>query len=246
MSDDLSIPDGVYKDAKRLIKFLATPIIKPFQQNSQQKSILRSFSDDFLNHSNDNTNTISYFHWEEEDEIWQKGNGLMCSSTYGELHSLWANPDMFVIYEAHLKRFIDHGGSIRRVFLVGGELADPVRLCLLQRALLRHEMLGFKPRILSILDLKKELRELGINCTMVAVINGRVSYFFRFPESSDPLMIRTIDKKSIFKAEETSLNLWKKAEEFPTWYQRQKYKLSSELIKQVELEASAVSNVSAG
>lgn len=244
MSDKLSIPEGVYQDVKRLIRAAVQPIVRPILDNWQRRLKLRSFSHEFVGHPVSTSNFIDYFVWHEDDADWQEGNGFLGVATYGEVLRLWTNSDYFVTYEARLLRFIRRGGETRRIFLLGPGLADPIRLWALQRTLLRHERLGFSPRVRSVLDLRAEIKRIAINCDMFGVLNGRIAYFLRFPASGAPIMLRTIDKKIVLKAENCFRRLLKNAEKFQIWYQRQKTKPPPELLKQVELDIAAVENVS--
>lgn len=239
-----SVKEGIYQDIKKVIKYVAKPVVQPIRKKWQRQRDLQSFSSDLVKHHHSITNFIDYFAWHEDDTDWQKGNGVLNATTYGELLNLWTNVNLFVTYEARLLRFKNRGGEIQRVFVIGGELVDPIRLWAFQRTLIRHKELEFSPRVISILDLRAEVKRMGINCDMFGTLNGSIAYFFKFPLVKDPIMLRTIDKKIVRKAEFCFSKFWEKAEDFEKWYQRQKTKLPKELLNQVSIDCETVRNVS--
>lgn len=241
---DLGLPtEGLYEDAKRLVHAVGKPILKPLSDWWQRREYLRSFAPEFAKHPPGASDIVNYFQWHEDEKDWRTNKGIVFSCSYGEVLRLWTVPEHFVTYEARLLRFLRSGGEVRRVFFVGPDLADPVRVWALERTLLRHHMLGFQPRVQSVLDLRQGLRELGINCHMGGSINGEIAYFFRFSENVQPLMVRTTVEHIARRAETLFGDLWRKAEGFDNWYSGQRWKLPEELLTQVELDVEAVEHV---
>jgi len=243
MAGELGIPEGVYEDAKRLLRCLLHPVADPFIRRSQRKAILSRFSPQFASHPPAVTSLVDYFAWHEDDTDWKEGNGLLGSVTYGELLHLWTNPKLFVAYEAHLLRFISRGGETNRTFLLGWDLADPICLWALLRTLKRHEALGFKPRVRSVLDFRSEAKAFGVHCDMFGVINGRISYFLEVPPGSLPLMLRTTDTRIVERASHYVHHFWKNAESAEKWASRQPTELPEDMRKQVEIDIAAVQEV---
>jgi hypothetical protein len=244
MPDELPLSEALYQDAKRLIRFVAQPLIRPFLEARQRRSALASFSPDLVRHDISITHFVDYYNWHEQDTDWLEGNGFLAAATYGELFYIWANPDVFVSYEARLLRFIRRGGVVRRIYVLGPYIRDPVGLWALERTLLRHQRLGFLTRVGSVLDLREEIREIGINCEMYGVLNGRIGYFLRFPPNEPPIMLRSIDKRLVWRAENHFRKLWQAGEDSQSWYRRQSNKLPQEILNQIELDLEAVVNVS--
>ena len=243
---DIGFPaEGLYEDAKRILRAAFSPILRPAQRLQQRRRALATFSSEVAGHPESISQIADYFGLHESDANWAQGNGLLVSATYGELLHLWTNPEQFVTYEARLKGFIGRGGETRRVFLLGPDLADRIRLWALQRTLLRHELLGFAPRVLSVLDLQSAISYLNIDCDMFAVLNGTVGYFVKFPPAGPPLLLRTIEERLVRRAENRFQDLWRSAESFEQWYGRQRYRLPEDLLEQVELDVEAVTNVAA-
>lgn len=243
MGGNFGLPtESLYQDTKKLLGQVIAPVMRPIRKRLERRELLRSFSPAMVGHPRRITDFPTYYVWHEDDSDWQEGNGLMVSATYHELLEFWILPDHFVPYEAMLKGFLNRGGEIRRVFLIGPNLADPVRLWALERTLLRHEILGFSPRVLSLLDLRVALRCLGIKCDHFAVLNGRIAYFFKHSGRELPVMLRTVEPTVVLQAENEFQPLWKKAEMFNTWYKLQAYPLPQEVIEQVDLDIKAVNN----
>jgi hypothetical protein len=244
MAGDLSLPtEGLYEDAKKAIVWIVGPLFRPVKTRWQRRSILSTFAPAFADHCPEVTDLVDYFGWHTSAHDWTTGKGVLIAATYGELLCFWTSPERFVNYEAHLLRFISGGGETRRVFLLGPDLADTVRLWALQRTLLRHHELGFKPRVCSNLDLQTQKDDLRVKCDMCGVLNGRFAYFFRFSDELGPLMVRTTDPDTVNRAENAVNSLWKGSESFEDWYTRQPYDLPEELRLQIDRDIAAVRNV---
>ena len=236
-----SIKEGIYQDIKN---YLVAPLIKPIYKRWQRHVDLISFSPLLRGYPNDIASFVGYKDWHEEDTDWKEGNGTICSATFGELNHLWANKDLFVHYEARLCRFMNRGGKNHRIFVVGKDLADPITLWPLQKTMLRHKLLGFSPRVMGVVSARDMIRGMGVVCDTIASLNGRISYFIKFPLERDPLMLRIIDEQIVKRTEHFLLFLWNKSEPFDKWYNRQKYKLPEEILKQLDMEIEAVWNAS--
>jgi hypothetical protein len=211
---DLPI-DGLYQDAKRLLRGLVNPIWGPIRNELERQRFIRSIGLEPRNHPWEITGFVDYDNWIEDDFEWELGNGLLCAATYGEVSHMWLTPDRFVPYEAQMLRFIDGGGEVRRIFCYAGDLAQPERRWELQRVLLRHMALGLNPRVLSSIDLKHALRkQLQIRCDMFGVLNGQISYFLNFPDPNPPQMLRSKHKDLTARAENEFNQLWAGARTF--------------------------------
>jgi hypothetical protein len=165
------------------------------------------------------THLVDYVRWHEHDAGWLSGSGLLASATYGEINRLWSTEDSFVPYEARLLRFMKCGGETRRVFVVGSELVTPAGSFALHRTLLRHERLKFRPRVHSVLDLRREIAKLGIDTDMFGVLNSKIAYLLQF-RGNGPLMLRTTDGASVTECENRFQVLWKDAESYTHWRSR--------------------------
>jgi hypothetical protein len=234
------IPEGLYVDAKKILKRILSPIADPYIEHMRRKRVLAHFSPDLAKSDKETTRLIDYYAWHETDADWLGGNGLCLSATYKELQAVWINPDVFVIYEAHLLGFIQRGGEIRRVFLLGSDIRDPNRLWAVQRTMRRHQMLGFAPRVRSVLDLPSVVSKIGINCAMGGVLNGRIAYFFEFPSGTPAVMVRTTDAIVVTRCEREFNFFWEEAEEFDHWYARQIYKMPMEVQDEVQRDCTAI------
>lgn len=233
---DLPVPEGIYEDAKKLLRKAVEPVALPLRKRRERKALLESFSERFTSHPSSITDFVNYIQWHEEDADWKQGSGLLASATYGEIFRLWTVADLFVVYEAHLLRFLRKGGETRRVFLVRGEVGDPIRLLALERTMFRHQLLGFKPKVASVVHLQDEMKKVGVRCEMFGILNSRIAYFFQFPINQEPLMLRTIEPTIVQQAENHHHRIFEIAELFETWYKRQRIHLPLELREQVETE----------
>jgi len=213
MSPDIP-SDRMYDDAKAVLAKLGTPVINPIKRRFQRKTLLRLFSPDFAQHPNAITQVIDYYTFHENVENWLEGKGILNAASYGETIRFWTLPDIFLPYEAKLVRFLKRGGEVRRIFLVGPEIHDPIRAWALYRTLKKHDALGFKPHVQSVVDLQREISRVGIACDMFGILNGAIGYFFRFPENDAPLMIRTTDNRTATKSDNAFFGLWKNSSTF--------------------------------
>jgi hypothetical protein len=78
---------------------------------------------------------------------------------------------------------------------------------------------------------------------MFGVVNGRISYFLKFPPESLPVMLRTTDTRIVEKANNCVYRFWKEAESAQSWARRQPARLPEDLRKQVEIDIAAVQEV---
>jgi hypothetical protein len=240
----MEINDGMYKDIKDGLKYVTNKIFKPYIENRNRKQILKSFSDDFEKDTENQTQIVDYYVWHEENNDWENGNGHLGISSYGELYHFWSVPNNFILYEAKLLRFIRNGGKINRLFLLGPEIGDIGGLWTTASVFKRHQALGFSPKVLSVLDLRHELKTLGVNCDMYGVLNGRIAYFLKFPLNAPPVMVRTENKKIIDKIENSQSRLWKNATYSESWIKKKNIYLPKEIIDQVNIHVSAISDIS--
>jgi hypothetical protein len=153
------LPDGIYKDFKKLGLY----ILRPFLKKKEYNNILKSFSNEFGKHSSLETCLANYYLWHEDDFIINSGTGQLLGASYGELLHLWAVPNQFIIYEAQQVRFKINGGEIKRLFIFEPNFRDASARSALIRAILRHQRLGFSPKVLSPLDLKPAIQKIGVN-----------------------------------------------------------------------------------
>ena len=241
----MEIPEYIYRDAKRFINVVTKPILDFTYRPIENRAIIGGFSKKFRQHPRHESHLIDYYHWVSGHNDWRSGNGLLASATYGELFSLWANPGMFITFEAKLKRFIKNGGEVCRIFLIGSELHNDKSRQLLMRAAVRHCRLGFAPRINSVLDLNEELGALGVKCDMMTGLNGGIFYFFQFPENGYPRVLRTINEEFVLKAQNSFWRLWKMSTDFEKWYAHRphSYKLPREFDKLIENDCAAISAI---
>lgn len=241
---DVGVPvEGIYEDARRLLKAIAKPVAQPVRDRLRRRRMLALFAPEMSKHPRSVTDLVDYYGWHEDESDWTTKKGFLVSCSFGEVLRLWIQPDHFVPYEARLLRFHDAGGEVERVFLLGADLADPIRLWALQRVLMRHEILGFEPRVRTMLDLRQAVGVLGVSADMAAVLNGEVAYFLRYPPDDEVLMLRTRDPALAQHAENALHDFSRGAEPFASWYSRQQYKLPAEVLKHVELDVEAVQNV---
>ncbi len=218
------IPDlpteGMYEDAKSLIARIGMPLVAPMRRRLHRKALLGYFSADFAHHPAHITDIVDYYTFYEHVDNWLTGNGVLNAATYGETLRFWTTPHIFLPYEAKLMRFLKRGGDVRRIFVIGPEVHDPIRFLAMYRTLKRHEALGFHPHVLSVVDLQPEVERIGISCDMFGVLNGSIVYFFRFPENDEPIMVRTTDRKQSNAAEKVFATLWRKAHTSDSWISR--------------------------
>lgn len=241
---DVGVPvEGIYEDAKRLLKAVAKPVVQPARDRLRRRRSLALFAPNISKHPRSVTDLVDYYGWHEDESDSTSKKGFLVSCSVGEILRLWVQPDHFVPYEARLLRFHNAGGEVERVFLLGADLADPLRLWALQRVLMRHEILGFEPKVRTMLDLRQALGILGVSADMAAVLNGEVAYFLRYPSDDEVLMLRTRDPVLTQHVENVLHDFSRGVQPFRAWYSRQQYKLPAEVIKQVELDVEAVQNV---
>ncbi|HEX4953064.1 MAG TPA: hypothetical protein VF017_06690 [Thermoanaerobaculia bacterium] len=241
---EVGVPvEGMYEDAKRFLRTIATPIVRPIQVRFRRRRALALFAPNLADHPRSVTDLVDYYNWHEDGKDWISKKGFLISCSFGEIMRFWIQPDHFVPYEARLLRFQRAGGKVERVFLLGADLADPIRLWALQRVLLRHEILGFSPKVRTMLDLREPLGRLGISAGMAASLNGEVAYFLQFPSDSEVLMVRTTDSAIARRTENVLHGFARNADSFSSWYARQVHTLPAEVVKQVEFDVGAVEEV---
>ena len=210
----------LYGDAKAVVARLGHPLLSPIKRSYQRRTILNLFSPKLTHHPRTVTEIVDYYTFHEHAEHWLGGKGILNAATYGETVRFWTDPNIFLPYEAKLVRFMKRGGEVRRVFLIGPEIHDPMRAWALYRTLKRHDALRFAPHVLSVIDLQKAIADTGIACDMFGVLNGEVGYFFRFPENDAPLMVRTTDLGTAAGADNVFTALWRSASTFKAWTDR--------------------------
>lgn len=112
--------------------------------------------------------------------------------------------------------------------------------------MLRHHLLGFSPRVASVLDLTRVIKKnLEVNCEMFGSFNDQAAYFLSFPENSEPHFVRTTATHFINKAVTCHSELIKNSENFDGWYKRQSIKLTKPQIKEAELHCQLIHEISA-
>lgn len=230
----------MYDDAKVILTKLGNPIIDPLRRRIRRKTLLRLFSPDFASHPADVTAFVDYYTFHEHVESWLSGKGTLNSAPYGETLRFWTMPNMFLPYEAKLMRFLRRGGEARRIFLIGPEIHDSMREWALYRTLKRHDALGFKPRVRSVIDLQAEIFRFGTACDMFGVLNGSIGYFFRFPENDSPLMLRTNDITIATRADNAFKRLWDDANTFKSWSSRWQPSVPEEIERLVKRDIECV------
>jgi hypothetical protein len=76
---------------------------------------------------------------------------------------------------------------------------------------------------------------------MFGLLNGRIAYFFQFRDRG-PLMLRTVEDKTVSQAQNRFQHLWNGAEQYTTWASRHP-SIPEDLIKKVEWDCHAVEEV---
>lgn len=238
------IPDKMYDDARTVLGKMGAPIVTPITRRLHRRTVLRLFSPELTHHPKSVTEVVDYYTFHEHVDHWLAGKGILNAATYGETVRFWTEPNIFLPYEARLVRFLKRGGEIRRVFLIGPEIHDPMRAWALYRTLKRHDALSFAPRILSVVDLQKAISDTGIACDMFGVLNGEIGYFFRFPENDAPLMVRTSDSSTAAGADNAFTTLWRSASTFKAWTDRWTRSVPKEIEDLIHRDIECVSILS--
>jgi hypothetical protein len=209
------VPSGLlaelYRDLRRGAIALFHTAAAPLQQQLAQNKALTDFHPDFITHERDVTQLVDYAGWHEGSDDWREGNGLLVSSTFGELPSIWARPERYMFFESGLVRFIRAGGEVRRTFIIGREMVDAGSRLSLYRTLRRHHALKFQPRVRTVHDLNRATKTIDVACDMVASFNGRISYFLRAQADNDPTMVRTVHKDFTSNVENFVKTFWEDA-----------------------------------
>jgi len=236
----MSIVKDIWDIAKDIIAFRKQSLDTFQLQRQQRKQLLNLFSPEFVKHPKDVTDLQDYYSFVEEQSVWKSGTGRLLSATHKEILRLWAKPELISIYEAFLTRHLVNGGELSRVFVAGSELLNPVSRLLFLRVLYRHHVLGFSPRVASVLDLGSVGRNLYVDCHMFGVVNEYIAFYIRFPQEQYPIFVRTTDETFVSKAIEAHRGLVKKSESFEEWSKRQPMRLDSKAKKEVELECKII------
>ena len=199
----------LYRDLKYIGRISFEKFAQPIRQDASRRELLASFHKDFPKHDPALTDLVSYSEWHESDKDWREGKGLWCAATFGELPHIWTNVERFAAYEAGLLRFHRAGGEARRTFVIGADMHPDITRYDLYRTLRRHEALGFKPHVCSVLDLRRATEQLGVNCDTVVSFNSRIVYLTRSLDEGDPIMVRSVDMRLANRIEHVVSRLWK-------------------------------------
>ena len=244
-SDQTSaICGAVYQDAKSLLKKSISLAADPIKRRLEKKTFLASFHPNFKSHDESQTQIVDYFAWHESDRDWQEGNGLLTVASYGELNLFWTIPSCFIEYEARLRRYIKGGGEVRRVFVIGHEVRSDASYWLLTRAIRRHEALQFGPRVVSVLDLKREVAAIGVACDSFAAFHGRIGYFMRFDEPTHPTLLRTLDPVFAYKCQSLLGKLWARSTSGTDFLKKRNLEVPAEVSADIQKDIDAVEDLS--
>ncbi|MEC4685486.1 MAG: hypothetical protein VST71_07125 [Nitrospirota bacterium] len=239
---------GIIKDgwdiSKEVLKPVFTGHLTKHANKKRNREILLSFSKEFASHDKKETTSLDYFSWIEEHNEWQTGSGRLLTTSHKEITRLWSQYKKIAPYEALLVRYIGNGGNISRLFALGAEYLDPTVRLLLLEVMYRHHLLGFSPKVTSVIDLHNSTKNLDVSCEMFASFNDQAAYYLRLPDNSDPLFVRTTNKKYISSAISCHFQLLESSESFEKWYKNQVVKLSKKQIKDVEEQCNLILEIS--
>ena len=235
---DISLPDGLYEDAKRIASVALSLFSRPISRWWRRKVALENFSDAFVAHPRFATDFVDYVNWHEQDEDWRKGNGLLAAATYGELlHMKYA--DLFVPYEAKLARFKRRGGTTRRIFLVGADLADPLRIWALQRAIVRHELLNFRREFAAFSTLRQPFATWASVAKCMECLIGQSASFWTLGSATHRECFERCTLL-LWSEQRIASVFWRGAERADVWRKRQPFELPKEVLAQAERDVAAV------
>jgi len=235
---------GTLKDGWDIIKEIIDTTANKHKILKESKQILDSFSREFKEHDSDMTSIEDYYSWHENRNDWKNESGRILSATYKEVEYLWANKEIVSIYEAFLVRYIKSGGTVIRIFITGNDYIDPAKQLIFMSVLYRHYILGFNPRVASVLDLDNIKDNLHVSCDMFGVFNEKVAYYFKFKNNTIPLFVRTQDKKFVDIAIKNYNELLDTSISFEKWYKGQPFKLTSAQKKEIENECAFICDIS--
>ena len=240
---------GLLKDIWDIGKEISKPAvsggIQRHASEKQKKAILSSFSKEFVGRDSETTSLLDYYTWHEHQNDWSQGSGRLLVTSHNEIFRLWAQPKLIAPYEAALVRYRANNGVVSRLFVLGSEYVDPNTRTLEVAVMLRHHLLNFSPRITSVIDLKRVIRNLEVDCEMFGSFNEQAAYFLRFPENSEPHFVRTSSRHFVNRAVTCHTELIKNSENFDSWYKRQPIKLTKPQIKEAELQCQLIHEISA-
>lgn len=239
---------GWIKDIWDIVREESKPAIdsglRKYVSDKEKKAILGRFAKEFASHDPDTTDLLDYYSWLEHPNDWAKGSGRLLFTTHREIETLWAKSKLIAPYEAALVRYIENEGTVSRLFVLGAEYFDPNARTLHISVMLRHQLLGFSPRVTSVLDLKDAVRSLGVTCEMFGSFNDLAAYFLSFSADNVPFFVRTTHKKFKQRAADCHSELLTDSESFETWYSHQPIRLTKAQLKEVELQCELIHEIS--
>lgn len=228
---------SAYEDGKTILRKLIIPLYEKLKRPEEIRTAKMGFSPKFLEHPEYVSELVDYYSWHASKSEWTVDAGVLHSATYGEVDIHWLRRDVFVYYEAFLKRFIASGGDVRRVFVLGHAFTEVSHCLRMQYVLQRHILLGFKPRIATVGDVAEELSKLSVTADSFLVLNKRIACFIRFADDGFPLLLKTSDPNTVVRAQNALNRLWKKALPADKWLSNQIYQLDADASKQIEHES---------
>lgn len=208
------------------------PVIPGIQEN--RDVILSRFFPALSAHSRETTDVVDYFQYLEAKETWGHGSGTFLTTTQNEIVSLWGDIGLCGVYEAFLLRFKNQGGEVSRIFVMGREIFDRIAQHTFSQIILRHHLLGFETRFVSVLDTNNSSQMLGFDCDVLAVLNQVIAYFIRLRSGEYPVLVKTEDKATINKAVKAYRYLHNISRPSQEWLRDHSFKLTANEKRKIE------------
>jgi hypothetical protein len=235
---------GIIKDIYDIAKDIGKGPMSSYEgikaQRKNRKKIIALFSEQMVAHPSIVTDLEDYYGFIEDNSVFNAGSGRILSATCDEILKVWSEPGVISVYESFLLRHIKNGGEVYRIFVAGPELLMEKAQLEFLRVLYRHQILGFKPRVASITDMRTISKDLEVNCAMFGVTGKNVGYYIQFPRERYPIMISTKHTAFVQKAAIVHKRLYKSSSDYERWGISLPILLDTAQKKQVETECELI------
>jgi len=206
-----------------------------------RSQMIARLSDELVNDPPEITSYIDYFAMLSDFEFLRHREHIQ--STTLEYPQLWANPDVFVSYEATLIQHGSEGRVVDRVFVVHpAHLNNKLYLQIVRRVLHRHLLIGLSPRVLLDHEARTLSKSMGTHADGILIFDKEYSILLDYHTQREPALLGSHNKTFCVSASNAFLSHWHRSRPAPEFLARLD-PISRREAKAIEEEAELVFKV---
>jgi hypothetical protein len=228
---------------------ISAPAYVRLNEDQLRQIAIGSFSSDLVASPLAETKFVNFYDCVEEASNWLGGSGVV-QTTSLEFKEVWLDPRYFPVYEASLITLLKKGLDVCRIFILNPEIQmSERRRKEFQKVIIRHDLLGLRPRVLVRPDALTVHKSIGIDCDSFTIIEMSAMFLVKIwspwsmkigdINTNEPIMLKTTNKSLCTKASNIFNYYWKEARTVE-FLREQWGALTKEYVKIIEEEARQI------